>query len=520
MSDEFSLRTPSRGKGSGKSKRPSGKTRSAKSERPRSKSKTGKVERSSSKSGTTKRPSGKTKRPSGKTTRPAKAESRPAKSETGKVKRPASGKTKRPTRSLDDFAAEPAAEARGGKAIPLLLGALLVLGAGGGVFLLMREKAAETIAGQPATPGQVLTQPSRAPVNVNTAPAVNAMRPMNKQPQATDQPKTVEELQPVETDAPPAPPTEDELAAMAARSADHATVARLLEEFSDLFELNLLANNPHAMAFEERRQREAELLARLRELGPLAVPALQDMILGLNNRAHQIFLAKGLAGMPEDAAREAVGAILAANKDVTLQTTLVRFLPEDDNTLGLLQGAYANEENPNLRTMMLREFARRSDEDPNASGFFREAAASDGDVNVRAEAVTILGRRGNPDDQGLMEEIIRDEGNLQIRQRAIVAYAETGGENSLGYLEQLAGNPDEGLHVRASAVLAIGRVGGDRAIRTLDMLGQSDPDQEIRTRATRLAHSLRARRDAANEPTLVDDEPMKVGLPADQLDRR
>ena len=119
-----------------------------------------------------------------------------------------------------------------------------------------------------------------------------------------------------------------------------------------------------------------------------------------------------------------------------------------------------------------------------------------------------------------MEEIIRDEGNLQIRQRAIVAYAETGGENSLGYLEQLAGNPDEGLHVRASAVLAIGRVGGDRAIRTLDMLGQSDPDQEIRTRATRLAHSLRARRDAANEPTLVDDEPMKVGLPADQLDRR
>jgi hypothetical protein len=496
--DEFSLRTPSR-KATGKSKRPkSGKTKrpSGKTERPRADKPSGK----------TKRPSGKTERPSGKTKRPS-----------GKAKRP-SGANKRPAKGLEDFDGPAPTAKSGSKAVPLLLGALLVLGAGGGMLLLMKEEAPEQIAGQP-TVSQPVPEVSTAPVSMGGGPAVGALRPMGKQP-VTPKPSTVEELQPVDEGAETPAPTEDELAAMAARSADHAAVARILEEFADLFELNLLANNPHAMAFEERQRREQELLQRLRELGLLAVPALQDMILGLNNRAHQIFLAKALAGMDGDAAREAVSAILGQNKDVALQTTLVRFLPEGEGSLPLLEAAYTSEENPNLRTMLLREVARRGGEDAEATALFRQAAANDGDVNVRAEAVTILGRRGDAADQSLMEDIIRNEQNLQIRQRAIVAYAETGGESSLSYLEELARDPQQGLHVRASAVLAIGRVGGDQAISALDMLGQSDPDQEIRTRATRLAHSLRARRDAADEPTVVDDEPMRVGLPPGQLDRR
>ena len=144
---------------------------------------------------------------------------------------------------------------------------------------------------------------------------------------------------------------------------------------------------------------------------------------------------------------------------------------------------------------------------------FRNAATADADPNVRAEAVSILGRMGDPANAPLMEQIARDEQTpLQIRQRAIVSYAETAGEGSLRYLEDLARNQQAGVPVRASAVLAIGRVGGDGAIRSLETIAATDPDQEIRSRAQRLAASLRARQQAdAQGPARVDEAPLRTG---------
>jgi HEAT repeat protein len=160
--------------------------------------------------------------------------------------------------------------------------------------------------------------------------------------------------------------------------------------------------------------------------------------------------------------------------------------------------------------MLLREYSRRVGEGDDAGReLFRRVAVEDQDPNVRAEAITLIGRRGDQRDAELLERICQNEEQLPIRQRAIVSYAETGKDRSLPYLEGLARDTAQALPIRASAVLAIGRVGGDQALRALDTLAQTDPDQEIRTRAQRLAASLRTRAQAERD-TPIDTDPVRV----------
>lgn len=263
--------------------------------------------------------------------------------------------------------------------------------------------------------------------------------------------------------------------------------------------------------FQQRRQREDELIERLRALGPYAVGALKDMVLGLNNRAHQIFLAKGLAGIEGPEAVAAVRDLLGETNDVALQTTLVRFLPETGDAAGLVRDAFAEQTNPTARTMLLREYSRRTADDSEAdTQVLRDAALSDSNANVRSEAISILGRRGSAEDAALMEKIVREESNLQLRQRAVVAYGETGGQGTLDTLEGFMRDPETPVRLKASTVLAISRVGGDRAISSLDLIAQSDPSPDIRDRAQKLANSLRARRDNP-APDTVDEEPLILG---------
>jgi HEAT repeats len=308
-------------------------------------------------------------------------------------------------------------------------------------------------------------------------------------------------------------PDSSNLEALAQRSSTHAEVARLLEDWAELSGLNL--NRGNLIDFQERQRREEELLARIRSMGPLVIDVLQEMILEIDQRGHQLFMAKALAGMNDPAAFDAVRAILGQVKDVAVQTTLVRYLPETADAAGAIGDAYGSEDNATLRNMLLREYARRSDGSDDAGReLFRAAALNDPDASVRAEAVTIIGRRGDSRDQGLMEEIIRQDSTLTIRQRAIVAYAETGQQGSLGFLDQIARDPDSGIRIRASAVLAIGRVGGTQAISMLENLATSDPDQDIRVRAQRMATSLRARQQEAQNPNpdrpLVEGPPLRV----------
>jgi hypothetical protein len=237
------------------------------------------------------------------------------------------------------------------------------------------------------------------------------------------------------------------------------------------------------------------------------------MLLELDDDGYKILLAKALGGLTDPEALRASADVLTGVKDIAIQTTLVRFLSETPDAAQVVAQAFTKEENPNVRAMFLREYARRIGEpdlgDPEARrtgpvdrdagrDLFRKAALEDADPTVRAEAVSIIGRRADARDVDLMADIVKHETNLQIRQSAIVAYATTANEMGLPMLEDLA-RREESLEIRASAVLAIARVGTDRAIALLEQIAQSDSREEIRTRAQGFAQGLRARAQAERE---------------------
>jgi hypothetical protein len=301
-------------------------------------------------------------------------------------------------------------------------------------------------------------------------------------------------------------------AELSRKSADHAAIARILEEYDKIrtFDPNI---GPDQM-FEDYQKREAkerELLEQIRRLGPASIGALKEMLLGADDNAYRLLMAKALGGWDHPDALQASLAVLQEIKDVAVQTTIARYLPETPPAASLMAQAFASEGDANLRSMLLREYARRvGDGEGEQPGprtqeqldqgreLLRKAAVEDPDASVRAEAIAIVGRRGDPRDAELVSRIAKEEPNVYIRQRAIVALGETAGPSSLGQLEDLA-RSDGSLEIRASAVLAIGRVGGDRAVQILDQIARTDSSEEIRTRAERLAAALRARAQAEAE---------------------
>lgn len=488
--DDEGLRTPTRKRPKAKDST-SAKRKSATSKSVKSKSATSKSVKGKSAASKSVKDSGSSKRKSG--SHPTRKSGAHAAREPGT---PASERKKK------------------GALIPLLLG-LLIVGAGAGLAALalggdpLEDDVPERIAGASDKP-EVPTER----FNANAKQVGAATTDQGNSPTSTEEPTELQPVatqQPTASEQPTATPKANPLDELRTRSPDHENVARILDEFADLFSFDGLSQNPMFDEFQARRQREEELIARLRALGPYAVEALKDMVLGLNNRAHQIFLAKGMAGIPGPETVAAVRDMLGQTNDVALQTTLVRFLPEGDDAAGVVRDAFSEQTNPTARTMLLREYSRRTmDDDQADTTVLRDAALRDSNANVRSEAISILGRRGNPEDAALMEQIVREEKNLQLRQRAVVAYGETGGEGTLDTLDGFMRDPNTPVRLKASTVLAISRVGGDRAISSLDLIAQSDPSQDIRTRAQKLANSLRARRDNP-APDIVDEEPLILG---------
>ncbi len=253
-------------------------------------------------------------------------------------------------------------------------------------------------------------------------------------------------------------------------------------------------------------------------MGPLAVDAIKEMLVELRNRHQQIFLGKALAGIEGPEAAAAVVEVLGTVKDMSIQLSVTRSLPESPDSGSLLSKAFGSEEDPNLRSMLMREYNRRLE--TNDPGELFRDAAKDPDDRVRAEAVSILGRRRRPEDAILLEEIIRDEKNVNIRKRAIVSYAQTGGRTSLGYLDSLVRDTGSAVDVRASAVLGISLVGGQEAISILDQVATSDPDSNIKTRANRAANNLRRNMERAKTQEEVETPPVRIGPQAEPLERR
>ncbi len=401
------------------------------------------------------------------------------------------------------------------KAVPLLagLGAALLLG----VALLALLKGGTP----PPPPETTAITPVQATHSATSDPATPAPpeRPIERPTPAVTpvEPPPIE--QPAEVEAPDGAP-KDPLEELAGRSATHAEVARILDEYTALFDERALRDpGPGFENFLERRRKEEELLERVRAMGPLAVDALSDMLLGLDHRQYRLFLGKALAGIEGPDALAAVGNILGQVKDVSLQTTMVRYLPQTAEAADLVGAAFQGEEDANLRTLLMREYAQRLGDDLSRGGdMFRDTAQNDPDPNVRAEAVTILGKRGDPADQQLLEGIITSESNLAIRQRAIDSYGATAKEAGLPFLESILRDPDSSRNVRASAVLAIGKAGGDQALATLDVVAQTDPDPEIRRRADNMARSLRRAKEQNPEDRVDDPPPIQVG-PGQPIER-
>jgi HEAT repeat protein len=489
----------------------SDKKKTSEHERPK-KRKTGEHERPKRrKTGEHKRPEKDSKKKTGQHERPEKGAD---KKKTGKHDRPEKGAAKKKTGEVPAVS-----ESSGGSSNKALVAAgglgLVVIG-GLAVMLLMAEpppkkpklKVAQIVPAQPQpTQARVAPVTVPQPVAQQPQPVAQQPKPVVQQPKATPKPsrpayrpgKTLEEL--------------------AKKSATHAAVARLLEDHMAIFDpAALRAPGPNRQPFHERRRREQELLEQLRGMGPLAVDAIKEMLIELRNRHQQIFLGKALAGIDGPEAAEAVVEVLGTVKDMSIQLSVTRSLPESPDSAGLLSKAFGSEEDPNLRSMLMREYNRRlATDDPGE--LFRDAA-KDPDDRVRAEAVSILGRRRRPEDAVLLEEIIRDEQNVNIRKRAIVSYAQTGGQTSLGYLDSLVRDTGSAVDVRASAVLGISLVGGQEAISILDQVATSDPDSNIKTRANRAANNLRRNMERAKTQEEVEPPPVRIGPQAEPLERR
>ncbi len=473
---------------------------------------------------------------------------KPKKTETKKVEKPAPAAEraeKAEEKPLKKSGAKPAlpepsvrsTPAPAGSGMKLVAAAGIALVAEGGAAALMlpgllgddasrpkpENKTAVVGPVKPNTPNTNLKPteaPQQTPVN-NTPAIVGATKndPMQK----------LEPLQPL---APQKLRTDGKSAKeLAQKTANHGAVARILDLFDAIRKVDFTQDNRLFEDYQQKQAREAELRAQIQALGMAGIDAIKDFVLNVNDDGYKIFLAKSLAEMKDPEALKAAAEILHDCHDIAVQTTLVRFLPENADSTNVIAGAFSGEENPNVRSMLLREYSRRIGEpaeganpadhqlaglSDQARALFRKAALEDADPNVRAEAVSIIGHRGDQRDMELMQQIAKGEQNLQIRQSAIVAYATTGQETSLPFLEDLAQHEDS-LEIRASAVLAIARVGNDRAIQILDQIAQTDPREEIKTRAAGFAASLRAKQQAdRDERQGIDSQP----VPLNPEDRR
>ncbi len=333
-----------------------------------------------------------------------------------------------------------------------------------------------------------------APKLIPVQPLNPAKVPVEQHPASVDPPKKT----PVAVVGPTGKhPGKKSLKELAEKSANHAAIARILELYDALKSGDFRNPNSQLLeSYQARQKREQELIEQLRQLGGGAVDAMKDIILNVDDDGYKILLAKALGGMSDPDAIAAVKDLLKNCDDIAVKTTLVRFLADGTGAAGLIAQDFADEQNPSVRAMLLREYARRlpqGSSDPTTTQLFRDAATGDPDPNVRAEAVSIIGRRADPNDMGLMQQIASTESNLQIRQSAIVALATTGGNNSLGFLQGLVTQPDQSLEVSASAVLAIARVGTPAAVQILDQIASTDTRDQIRSRATTFANGLRAR---------------------------
>lgn len=124
------------------------------------------------------------------------------------------------------------------------------------------------------------------------------------------------------------------------------------------------------------------------------------------------------------------------------------------------------------------------------------AALSVADANARADAVRLLGTRG---DDTVLPELQHGLVDLEprVRAAAIEALAEVGSAAALATLAMALA--DEHAALRQDAVYAVGRIGGEGS-REIAEQALGDPDEAVREAAAQVIEELRVAAVRASEP--------------------
>lgn len=262
-----------------------------------------------------------------------------------------------------------------------------------------------------------------------------------------------------------------------ALSPGHTEVYETLEDLGEGF------RGPGRKDFASMRKLETELIERLQAEEGLAGPVC-DVLLFSENKFERVFLAKTLAGLALGRPQEVVLTL----PETALVVSLARSLPKGPKSLALLQRAFPRQPETSCKTVLLREIGSRVGPKDDA-GFLRTVAADTKAARgLRAEAITILGRRENPADFETLAPLCK-KGEAVLRYRAIVAAASSGGAKALPLLKEL--RQDEEIRLRAAVVLALGMIGTKEARGVIEEIAKDDPSEAVRQRAQRLLASLK-----------------------------
>ena len=256
--------------------------------------------------------------------------------------------------------------------------------------------------------------------------------------------------------------------------------AEVYDTYSDYLDLQSKA----AGDVEALLKIQDEMAKRLQSQEGLA-RSVRDVILVSESKQERHFLARALGGFPPGPEQEAVLVL----PEVSLVLTLARHLPEGDpKSLALLKRAYPRQAETNCKATLLREIAKAIG--PKGDATFLHGVALDGKAarQLRAEAITTLGRREDPQDFETLAALCKKSEPV-LRYRAIVAAASSDGAKALPLLLGLRQDPE--VRLRASVVLALGRIGSSGAIQALEGIAQDDPEQAVRARAQRLLSTLK-----------------------------
>lgn len=248
-----------------------------------------------------------------------------------------------------------------------------------------------------------------------------------------------------------------------------------------------------------------ELIERLAGLGDDAIPHLLTALLEHLDRDVKTYLAKGLTRMASPQADDAVVTLFEAESDAPMKTGVILELrkrqdPEAGDLLARLYQseraaaaarveAGAPDRGGAIRAALLRSLAQN---DPARHvGALAEAAQTDPDPSVRAQAVDLLWKCPDPIAVALLARMLDEEKDPRVLQAAIVSYARLTGEAALSALEDLMDRPNASDRIRASVIYALSQVGGARAEQLLATIRDYDRSPPIRERAGATLAALR-----------------------------